>query len=72
MTQANRPAPAKKPARSHNTSDNKFTDPSPFDVDCPDCHAIAGCQCINSVTERPLARALAHPRRIVASQKAVK
>jgi len=41
---------------------------NPFNVPC-ECGALAGQQCINAITGRPLRRAVAHPRRLVAAQK---
>jgi len=35
----------------------------PFSVPCPFCHAVAGQQCQNTVTKKPLHRFDAHPIR---------
>ncbi|WP_456093793.1 zinc finger domain-containing protein [Mycolicibacterium palauense] len=42
----------------------------PFVVACRDCGALAGQQCVNAVTDKPLRRALAHPHRLADARAA--
>jgi len=37
---------------------------NPFTVPCRYCHADAGCQCVSTITGKPLRKGLAHPSRI--------
>lgn len=44
--------------------------PAPFGAGCRYCLAIAGEQCLNKITGRPLRRGIAHPIRILDAQRA--
>ena len=44
---------------------NPFAPVDPFTVPCKYCKAIAGQQCTNQVTGRPLNKPLAHSSRLV-------
>lgn len=40
-----------------------------FEVACPYCKAVAGQQCWNTITNRPLNRFTAHPARMRLAEK---
>jgi hypothetical protein len=60
-------APTQGPGSRHHNMNTDIVDP--FAVGCSYCGAHPGEQCVNGVTNRPMARALAHSCRITVAER---
>jgi hypothetical protein len=54
------------------TEPNPFKPVDPFSVPCKFCGAIAGTQCINSLTGKPVRKFAAHGARVRAAEDALR